>query len=273
MYRNMIVIKRNMKKVFKDFLKALLLAGVFARFSTFDAYALPPIRITVFGDSLMSGYQLQPEQAFPAKLERKIKEYGFTNVTVSDMSVPGETTAGGVERIDTVVAQRPDIVVLELGANDALRGINTGVIYNNLSTILSKLVQNQVYVVFIGNKAPASMGYSYSVQLEQSYKTLADAYKVAFYPFALAGVVGHPELSLADGYHPNARGVDIMVERIYPLVDAGLRTLWNNMAYQREYQRQLQKTMQQPGSVAMPSAISRVESPQLVPIPPPLGGR
>jgi acyl-CoA thioesterase I len=264
------VMRRNMKTVFKAFVKsmlAMLVVAVCATTVPDDAYAVPPIRVVVFGDSLTSGFQLQPEQAFPAKLDRKLKEYGFTNVIVTNMSVPGETTAGGLERVDSVVALRPDVVVLELGANDALRGINTGVIYNNLSGILSKLVQVRAYVVFVGIKAPSNMGYSYSAQLEQGYRTLAEAYKTAFYPFALEGVLGHPDLNLADGYHPNGRGVDVMVDRIYPLVDAGVRQRWNETSYQQEYQMQMQNHMQAAGGIAIPSANPRIVSPQYAPLP------
>jgi len=224
--------------------------------------------VIVFGDSLLSGYQLQPEQAFAAKLDRKFKEYGFTNVEVTDMSVPGETTAGGVERIDRVASQHPDVVVLELGANDTLRGIATGIIYNNLGTMIGKLLQVRANVIFVGIKAPSNMGYSYAAQLEQGYRTLADAYKLSFYPFALEGVVGQPDLNLADGYHPNARGVDVMVERMYPLVDDAVRQRWNAANYQQDYQMQMQGQMQmQEGGVAMPSSNPTVVSPTLPAIP------
>src|SRR5687768_18004915 len=127
----MVSMRSNMKTLFTGFLTKLLVAGVFLSSAAGTVHAAPPIRMIVYGDSLMSGYQLQPEQAFAAKLDRKLKEYGFDNVEVINMSEAGMTTAGGVERIQQVVNQRPDIVVLELGANDALRGINNGVIFKN----------------------------------------------------------------------------------------------------------------------------------------------
>ncbi len=262
-----------MKTGLKSFLKGLAIASVLVQGFSSESYAVPPIRVIVYGDSLMSGFQLQPEQAFTAKLNRKLKEYGFTNVDVTDMSVPGETSAGGLERIDSVVNLHPDVVVLELGANDMLRGINAGVVYNNLSGMISKLLQSRAYVVFVGMKAPSNMGYSYSAQMEQGYRTLAEAYKIAYYPFALEGVVGQPDLNLADGYHPNAKGVDVMVERIYPLVDTGVRARWESAITQQDYQGQMQNQMQMQGGVSMPSANPTVNSPQMPAIPQPLGDR
>jgi acyl-CoA thioesterase-1 len=262
-----------MKPAFKGFHTLLLTAIIaFSFLSAEAARAQPPIRVVVYGDSLLSGYQLQPEQAFAAKLDRKLKEYGFMNVDVINMSVPGETTTGGLERLQSVLDQRPDVVVLGLGANDALRGIPTNILYKNLSEILSKFVQNRIYTVFIGMKAPSNMGYSYTAQLEQSFRTLADVYKTDFYPFALEGVVGNPELNLADGYHPNAKGVDVMVERIYPHVDNGVRSKWNANAYQQNMNDQMQQHIQD-GGVALPSASPQVSSPEIPPIPQGIGDR
>lgn len=262
-----------MKKLFSKVMSVAVCTGILVAFMPQQAEAIPPIRVVVYGDSLMAGFQLQPEQAFATKLRRKLLEYGFTNVEVTDMSVPGETTGGGVERLPTLLARQPDVVVLELGANDALRGINTSVIHSNLGQIISALVQKRAYVVFIGMKAPSNMGYSYSAQMESSYRSLADAYKLAFYPFALEGVVGHPELNLADGYHPNARGVDVMVERIYPLVDTGVRNRWSELAYQQQMESDLQNQMQSPGGLSMPGGGTQVMSPVMPPIPDALGNR
>ena len=262
-----------MKNGFRRTLQALVVGASVTLSFSYSAQAIPPIRVVVLGDSLMSGYQLQPEQAFAAKLRRKLLEYGFSNVEVTDMSVPGETTGGGAERIQQVLALRPDVVVLELGANDALRGINTSVIHTNLSTIMGKLAQNRSYIVFVGMKAPSNMGYSYSAQMEASFRSLAEAYKASFYPFALEGVVGHPDLNLADGYHPNARGVDVMVERIYPLVDAGVRARWNELAYQQQYDNQMINHMEVQGGVALPTGSPQLQSPTAPPIPEALGNR
>ncbi|MDE3059578.1 MAG: arylesterase, partial [Pseudomonadota bacterium] len=136
-----------MKRFFERFLVFLLLALPWSPALAQD------IRVVVYGDSLTSGYELQPEQAFPARLDSKLKAVGFTNVKVINMSVAGETTAGGVERMPSLLAQHPDIVVVELGANDALRGINTIMISSNLSNIVNQLHSNNIYVVLIGMKA------------------------------------------------------------------------------------------------------------------------
>ena len=154
------------------------------------AHADDVIRVVVYGDSLMSGYQMQPEQSFGSKVERKIKEVGFTNVQVINMSVAGETTAGGLERINSAIAQRPDIFVLSLGANDALRGIRPEIVNYNLGTMIGLLKQKNIYVILVGIKAPPNLGTDYSTQLEGMFRHLAKTYEVPLYPFALVGVFG-----------------------------------------------------------------------------------
>lgn len=219
--------------------------GFFATFALAACLSFPAqardFKIIVYGDSLMSGYKLQPEEAFAAKLERKLKKNGFSNVAVDNMSVPGDTTAAAAERINSVVVKRPDVVILELGANDALRGIAPNLIYQNLVNIMTKLYETRAVIVLVGMRAPANMGYNYTGQFENGYKTLAAGYRVPFYPFALEGVFGKADLNLADGFHPNAKGVDVMVDGIYPLVDGALRQKWSEVQSQ-DYQQQLLNT-------------------------------
>lgn len=193
------------------------------------------MRIIVFGDSLTSGYQLQQEEAFPTKLDRKLREIGYQNIEMLNMSLAGETTTGGLERLNAVISKRPDIVVLELGGNDAMRGINSALIHRNLATIISKLQAEKIYVVLMGVQAPPSMGLAYAQQIDAVYRALAEFYAIPIYLNALEGISERPEYTLADGLHPNAKGVDIMVEGMYRLVDTGLRWKWDMLQYQEHF--------------------------------------
>lgn len=203
------------------------------------------MRIVIFGDSLTSGYQLQPEEAFPSKLERKLREIGYQNIEVLNMSISGETSTGGAERIHSVLAKKPDIVMVELGANDVRRGINPNIIYRNLADILGKLLHENIYVILVGVRAPPNMEYTYTKQVENVYDKLAEFYKVPFYPFVLEGIYEQPELNLADGFHPNAQGVTVMVENMYRMVDAGLRWRWEMMQYEQQYQQKYTQPYQE----------------------------
>jgi acyl-CoA thioesterase I len=227
----------TMGRFFERFFAVAAVAALMAWVIPGAVLAEERIRIVVYGDSLTSGYQLRPEQAFAGRLDRKLREVGFDNIEVINMSVFGETTTGGVERFSTLLSKRPDIVVVQLGANDVQRGITTNLIYSNLVTIVSKLQENRIYTVLVGVKAPESMGYSYSKQIEAVYNRIASFYKIPFYPAALEGVEGDPKLTLADGYHPNSKGVEVMVEGMYRLIDAGLRWKMEAQRYQKEYEK------------------------------------
>lgn len=179
------------------------------------------MRIVVFGDSLTSGYQLAKEHAFPTRLEAKLKQAGW-DVEVVNASVSGETTAGGLQRVDSIVKMSPDLVILELGANDGLRGLDTKVMQENLRQILLALKKHTT-VLFAGMKAPANLGAEYVASYDAAFRSQSGhAY---YYPFFLEGVAGVPNLNLADGVHPNAEGVSVIVEGIYPHVDKMLRHL------------------------------------------------
>jgi len=224
-----------MKTIFEFFIiaaLALCLSG--------NAWAEPPIRIVVYGDSLMGAYQMQPEEAFPARLDQKLKKVGFSNVEVINMSASNQTTADALDRLNSVLSLHPDIVILELGTDDALNGIGINVIYKNLGAILQTLAQNKVYTIIIGNKAPARMGSGYNTQFKEIYRRLAEAFALPFYPFALAGVAGNPDLNMADGIHPNAKGAEIMTDQIYPLVDAAVRWEFEVQQQQEQWRQQNQ---------------------------------
>lgn len=180
-----------------------------------------PVRLAILGDSLAAGYGLAPAQAFPTRLEAALKAQG-RNVTVINHGVSGDTTAGGVERIDWMMGDKPDIVLVELGANDALRAIDPASTERNLDTIITKLKDAGVTVWLAGMLAPRNFGPEYAAQFDGIYKKLADKHGVPLYPFFLDGVAQDPALNQADGIHPNAKGVDVVVDRILPFVTGNL---------------------------------------------------
>jgi acyl-CoA thioesterase-1 len=180
-----------------------------------------PIKLAILGDSLTAGYGMKPEQAFPVRLEAALEAVG-RNVTVINHGVSGDTTAGGLERVDWMMGDKPDIVLVELGANDALRGLDAGAAERNLDAILAKLKATGVTVWLAGMLAPRNFGPEYAREFDAIYPRLADKYKVPLYPFFLDGVAQDPALNQADGVHPNAKGVDLIVDRILPFVTKGL---------------------------------------------------
>jgi acyl-CoA thioesterase-1 len=176
-----------------------------------------PVKLAILGDSLAAGYGLAPAQAFPARLQAALKEKG-RNVTVINHGVSGDTTAGGVERLDWMLGDRPDIVLVELGGNDALRALDPAATERNLDTIVKKLKEAGVTVWLAGMLAPRNFGPEYAKSFDAVFKKIADKYEVPFYAFFLDGVAQDPALNQPDGIHPNARGVDVVVERIIPFV-------------------------------------------------------
>ena len=180
-----------------------------------------PIKLAVLGDSLAAGYGVKPGEAMPARLEVALKAAG-RNVAVINHGVSGDTTAGGVERLDWMLADKPDIVLVELGANDALRALDPVGTERNLDIIVTRLKAAGVTVWLAGMLAPRNYGPEYAAQFDGLYKRLADKHDVPLYAFFLDGVAQDPALNQADGIHPNPRGVDIVVERILPFVTRNL---------------------------------------------------
>jgi acyl-CoA thioesterase I len=181
-----------------------------------------PIRIVGFGDSLMAGYQLPQEDAFPARLEQALKKAGY-NVTIENAGVSGDTTSGGLARLDWSVPEGTDIVILELGANDALRGVSPQVAEQNLDAMLTRLKARGITVVLAGMLAPPNMGKAYDERFNGIYPRLAEKHGVPLYPFFLNGVAAQKNLLLDDGMHPNARGVARMVEGFLPVMEKVLK--------------------------------------------------
>ena len=176
-------------------------------------------KLLVLGDSLAAGFGLPAWQAFPAQLEDHLRGLGY-DWSVINAGVSGDTTAGGRARLDWALADRPDLVILELGANDGLRGLSTDEMHANLDAILAKLTSADIGVLLAGMYAPPNFGDAYAAAFRDAYVQLAGRYDIPLYPFFLEGVAANPGLNQADGIHPTARGVTEIVRRIAPHVIA-----------------------------------------------------
>jgi acyl-CoA thioesterase I len=180
-----------------------------------------PLKIAILGDSLTAGYGLKPDQAIPVRLQAALKAEG-RDVTILNHGVSGDTSAGGVDRVDWMLADKPDIVMVELGANDALRAIDPATTERNLDAILAKLKDAKVAVWLIGMMAPRNLGPDYVKAFDGIYKKLADKYAIPLYPFILDGVAQDATLNQADGMHPNPEGVEVVVKHLLPFVNKNL---------------------------------------------------
>jgi acyl-CoA thioesterase-1 len=181
--------------------------------------AARPLTIVALGDSLTAGYGLDAGVAFPARLQAALKAKGHADVTVANAGVSGDTASGGLERLGWSVPQGTDAVIVELGANDALRGVDPKVTKSALDQILSRLAARRIPVLLAGMKAPRNMGPDYVREFDAIYPALASTHQVVFYPFFLAGVATDPKFNQGDGLHPNADGVDVIVRDILPSVE------------------------------------------------------
>jgi len=177
-----------------------------------------PFRIVGFGDSLMAGFGLQPGEAFPDRLAVALKARGH-DVEIQNAGVSGDTTSGGLSRLDWSVPDGTQLVILELGANDMLRGVDPAVTEANLDKMLSQLKQRGVPVLLAGMRAAPNLGPDFQKRFDGIYPRLAQKYGIELYPFFLDGVAADRSLLLDDGTHPNREGIDRMVERALPLVE------------------------------------------------------
>ncbi len=179
-----------------------------------------PIKILAYGDSLTAGYGLDDiKQAFPAQLEKALKAKGHDNVTVINAGVSGDTTSGGVSRLDWSLASKPDAVILALGANDGLRAVDPAVTEANLRKIVARLRQENIPILMAGMLAPPNLGRDYGKRYAGAFATVAKESGVLFYPFFLDGVAAVPEMNQADGMHPAPKGVAVMVKGLLPLTE------------------------------------------------------
>ena len=180
--------------------------------------AAEPLKIVALGDSLTAGYGLPGNAAFPAQLQRAIRAKGH-DVMIVNAGVSGDTTTGGLGRLAWSVPEDTDGVILELGANDALRGVDPQVTKATLEKILDRLMERKIPVLLAGMQAPRNMGPEYVKAFDAIFPALASKHKVVFYPFFLDGVAADPKLNQGDGMHPNAQGVDVIVRRMLPSVE------------------------------------------------------
>src|SRR6201999_1589145 len=179
--------------------------------------AAGPIKILALGSSLTQGYGLPPGTEFTVQLQAALKQAGIDAV-VTNAGVSGDTTAGGLARLDWSLADHPDAVILELGSNDMLRGIAPSETEKNLRAILDRLKAAHVKVLLTGMHAQRNLGADYVRQFDAIYPRLAKDYNVLFYPFFLDGVALNPKLNQADGMHPNPAGVKVVVSHMLPIV-------------------------------------------------------
>jgi acyl-CoA thioesterase-1 len=176
-----------------------------------------PLRILALGDSLTAGYGLLPGQGFAPQLQKALSEKGI-QAEVIDAGVSGDTTAGGLSRLDWALADNPDLVIVELGANDMLRGTDPAETRANLDAMLTRLKATKARVLLVGMRAAPNLGADYAAAFESIYRDLAAKYAVPLYPFFLEGVAADPKLNQPDGMHPNEAGVAEIVRRILPHV-------------------------------------------------------
>ncbi|WP_198662811.1 arylesterase [Cohaesibacter intestini] len=180
-------------------------------------HAAEPMRILAFGDSLSAGYQLPAGKGFTDQLQKSLTEQGL-NVEVINAAVSGDTSANGLSRLDWSTPDGIDLVVLELGANDALQGLPVDKTKANLAAMIEKFRAKGAKVALMGMKAPPNMGQTYVSAFDAIYPALAEEMNVPLLPFFLEGVAGDPSLNLADGIHPNPQGIEIIVSNVAPFL-------------------------------------------------------
>ncbi|MBA8837134.1 arylesterase [Ochrobactrum sp. RH2CCR150] len=187
---------------------------------------LSQVKVVGFGDSLMAGYLLPVNAAFPQQLEKALNDKGV-EVSIENAGVSGDTTTGGLSRIDWSIPDGTDLVILELGANDALRGIQPDITEKNLDDMLARLKERGISVILAGMIAPPNMGKDYAAKFNPIYPKLAQKYGVPLYPFFLDGVATKKDLLLEDGMHPNEKGVEAMVANFMPTIEKSLSDVQN----------------------------------------------
>jgi acyl-CoA thioesterase I len=197
----------------------VLVAGATAFAQTPAGNVAKPIKMVVLGDSLSAGLGLSVSSAFPERLQKSLKLKGIA-VDMINAGVSGDTSSGGRDRLDWSVPEGTEAVILELGANDALRGIDPAVTRSALTDILTRLKARGVAVLLCGMLAPPNYGSDYSARFNAIYPDLAKSFRVPLYPFFLEGVATDARLNQADGMHPTAEGVDVIVKNILPTVEA-----------------------------------------------------
>jgi acyl-CoA thioesterase-1 len=210
---------------FKPSRRFCLTFGVAAMLpSALHAQTAKAVRIVALGDSLTAGYNLPASAAFPVVLDKSLKAKGLA-VAVENAGVSGDTASAGRDRLDWSVADGTDLVIVELGANDSLRGLDPKITEAALDEILTRLKVRKMDAILAGMLAPPNNGPDYAKAFNAIYPRLAEKHRVPLYPFFLDGVAGVPRLNLPDGIHPTAAGVEEIVKRILPIVEAEVRRI------------------------------------------------
>lgn len=207
-----------MKLILKILTLVIFLGGLFFG----SARAEEEKVVLAMGDSLMAGYNLPPNRGFPHQLEDWFLEQGL-NIRVINAGVSGDTSTAALERLEWTLAGapngKPDLLIVEFGGNDMLRGIDPALTRRNLDAILKLATERGIKVLFTGMLAAPNMGPDYRSEFDSIYPDLAEKYDVNFYPFFLEGVAGRADLNLGDGIHPNVRGVGVMVANMGPVIE------------------------------------------------------
>ena len=211
----------EMKPLFYYILAIFTLTLIFWAPANASTNACEGKKLVVFGDSLVAGYGLEPGAAFPEQLSRNLSSKGI-NLEVVNAGVSGDTTTSGLARLDWSVGEGVDAVILELGANDALRGISPELTQKNLDTMISKFKEKNIKVLLAGMMAPPNMGPTYGEAFNGLYPELAKKHDIDLYPFFLDGVAAEKELNQADGIHPTKDGIAVIVEKIMPSISGFL---------------------------------------------------
>jgi acyl-CoA thioesterase-1 len=178
--------------------------------------------VVFLGDSLTAGYGLDPGDAYPSVLQQRLREHGL-DADVVNAGVSGDTSAGGLRRVDWSLEGDVRVLVVALGGNDALRGLSTAELQRNLGAIIERAHRRNVTVILAGMEAPPNLGKAYTSAFRQVYRDLAAQYRVALVPFLLDGVAGHAALNQADGIHPNAAGASKVADLVWPALERALR--------------------------------------------------
>jgi acyl-CoA thioesterase-1 len=199
-------------------LASLVFGAFLAILATVAASYAEPYRIVGFGDSLMAGFGLGPGEGFPEKLQAALQRKGH-DVVITNAGVSGDTTSGGLARLDWSVPDGTQLVILELGANDMLRGVAPELTEKNLDLMLARLGERGMNVLLIGMVAAPNLGPDYADAFNAIFPRLAQKHDVALYPFFLDGIAADRNFLLEDGMHPNQAGIDRMVERMLPEVE------------------------------------------------------
>ncbi|MGE0629080.1 MAG: arylesterase [Hyphomicrobiaceae bacterium] len=209
------------RAVFHAGMVAALLIAVFSLLLLAPAHgagAAKPVQIIAFGDSLTAGLGVAPSAAFPAKLQKALEAKGIA-AEVANAGVSGDTTSAGLERLDWAVPDNTDIVIVELGANDMLRGLPPSAARASLDSIIARLKAKGTRPVLVGMRSLKNWGQAYADAFEAIYPALAKKHGIPLYPFFLDGVAARPGFNQNDGIHPNAQGVDEIVRRLLPTIE------------------------------------------------------